>query len=223
MMRRLSILAATVLIVAILTGMILAALTLVPGGVGAALAQAENPSFNLVNRAGMAVKELYVTPAGDANWGRNRLAGTTIAAGASYPVRRRIDGNCIFDLRVVFADGRIEDRRDLNTCQTEDVAVGAPPGGPPPGGAGKAADDPSFRLINHGEAAIIEAYATPSGLGNWGHNRLENAPLEPQANRLIHVDKQGTCKFDLRVVFTNGHKLERRHADLCRITDLPVP
>jgi hypothetical protein len=189
----------------------------IPSEAGA-LTGVSNPSFNLVNRAGVPIKELYFTPAGDATWGRNRLTAP-IPAGGSYAARRRVDGNCIFDVRVVFADGRIEDRRGLNTCNIDDVAFGG-------GGAAtahKAADDPSFRLVNRGKAAIVEAYATPTGTGNWGQNRLDGGPIPPDADKVIHIEKQGTCSFDLRVVLQGGRTLDRRHADLCKITDLPVP
>ena len=174
----------------------------------------ENPSFNLLNRGGQAIKEVFVTPAGDANWGRNRLEGRTIAPGASFAVRRRVDGNCVFDIRTVFADGSTENRRNLNTCSVDDVAVGAP-------GIRKAADDPSFKLVNRGVAAISEAFASPAGSGDWGRNRLPG-PLAPKADRMIELPK-GACSFDLRVVFEGGRKLERKHADLCRMTDVPVP
>lgn len=193
-----------------------------PLGAPAALAQApQNPSFNLVNRASVPIKELFFTPAGDANWGRNRLEGATIAPGASYPARRRADGNCIFDVRVVFADGRIEDRRGLDTCKVDDVAFGAPAGAPGATEARKAADDPSFKLVNRGATPVLELFAAPAGSGNWGQNRL-SASLPASADRMIDLPK-GTCSFDLRVTLEGGRKMERHHTDLCRITDLPIP
>ncbi len=191
---------------------VLTAVWILAAGPGVAQTAAQNPSFNLVNRAGVPIKELFFTPAGDANWGRNRLEGKSIAPGVSYAARRRVDGNCIFDVRVVFEDGRIEDRRGINTCTADEISFG---------GARKAADDPSFKLINRGDAPIAEAFATPAGSGNWGRNRLIGA-LPKQADRVIELPK-GTCSFDLRVVFEGGRKLERKRADLCRITDLPVP
>src|SRR5258708_5487056 len=60
----------------------------------AAPAVADDASFNLVNRGKSAVRDLFVTPAGDANWGQNRLAGRPIPPGGSFLVKRRADGNC---------------------------------------------------------------------------------------------------------------------------------
>ena len=64
-----------------------------------------NPSFNLVNKSPQVIKELFATPAGFDNWGRNRLDGKTIAAGASFAVRLPANGNCRYDIRVVTTDG----------------------------------------------------------------------------------------------------------------------
>ena len=181
----------------------------------------QNPSFNLVNHGASPVRELYVTPAGDARWGANRLAGGTIAAGAIYPVRRREDGNCLFDIRAVFADGHTEDRRGLNTCTVDDVAVGR--GADPASTTRKAANDPSFRLVNRGQRPIVEAYVTPAGTGRWGENQLGSTPLVPSTDRILHIQPQSPCLFDLRVVFADRKALERHHTDLCKLTDLPVP
>ncbi len=216
------------------TRTMLAGLLLLSGAAPAG-GQEQNPSFNLVNAGLSPIRELYVTPAGDARWGRNRLEGVTIAVGGSYPVRRRIDGNCIFDIRAVFADGRTEDRRTINTCTAADISVGraaasqpavgrsAGPAAPTLSAPGKAADDPSFRLVNRGAQPVVEAFATPAGLGNWGENRLRGTPLAPATDRMVHVPRQGTCLFDLRVVFADHTAREKRRADLCRITNLPVP
>ena len=201
---------ATVLAATLLTTTLLSA--------GAAHAQrTQNPSFNLQNRSPSAIKELYVTPAGDERWGRNRLT-EPLRAGASFAVRRRIDGNCIFDIRVVYADGRTEDRRGVDSCKAEDVAVG----GATQRAGQKARDDPSFRLVNRGGQAIVELYATPAGSGNWGQNRLET-PLQPHAERDVAIAKQSSCRFDLKVVLADHHTREKHETDLCRITDLPVP
>jgi hypothetical protein len=89
--------------------------------------------------------------------------------------------------------------------------------------AAKGSDDPSFRLINRGTRALTELYATPAGRETWGRNRLDNATLPPSATRLIRIPRTGDCIFDLRVVFADHKALEKKHTDLCRITDLAVP
>lgn len=202
--------------------LLLAAILTLAGALPAS-AQEQNPSFNLVNHGASAIRELYVTPAGDARWGINRLPDITIAVGGSFAVRRRIDGNCLFDIRVVFADGRAEQRRGVNTCSVADVAVGEPVASATAPGPSKAADDPSFRLANRGTQPVDKLFATPAGLGNWGENRLGDAALAPGGQRMVLIPKQGTCLFDLRVVFADHTAKERHKTDLCRLTELPVP
>lgn len=184
-----------------------------------AQAQSRDASFTLVNRGQVPVRELYVTPAGDANWGQNRLNRGALPPGGRFEVLRRRDGNCILDMRAVFADGHAEDRRGLNTCTLDAVAVGNPASSP----LGKQASDPSFRLINRGDTAIAELFATPAGMTNWGQNRLPDGPLPQAAERMVRIPRSGDCLFDLRVVFDGGKALVKRRTNLCRTTELAVP
>lgn len=181
-------------------------------------ALAQNASFNLVNRGRSPIRELFVTPAGDANWGQNRLLGRTIAPGGSFLVKRRSDGNCIMDIRAVFADGRVEERKGLNTCNIDAVALGLATGP-----SGKPADDPSVRLVNRGNQAIVEFFAVPPGQAHWGANRLEAGPLPPATEKMIRIAKGDGCSYDLRVVFADHTAKEKHGTDLCRMNDLPVP
>lgn len=188
----------------------------------------QNSSFNLVNRSPNAIRELFVTTAGNANWGQNRLDGKTngavsIAAGASFAVRRRVDTNCIFDIRVVYADGKPEERKAVNTCAIEDVAFGATASSLPVAATGKPADDPSFRLFNRSARDITEFRAAPAGgSGDAGENRLTQK-LPPDKGQLIGFKRDGQCIFDLRVVYADGKAVEKKRVNLCKMTELPVP
>jgi hypothetical protein len=188
----------------------------------------QTSSFTVVNRTPTAVRELFATPAGNANWGQNRLDGrngnaTGIPPGSSAVVRRRADNTCIFDLRVVFADGKSEERRGVNVCATEEVTIGSAAAAGGNTAAGKAADDASFRLFNRAAVPVTEVYATPAGLGNWGQNRLGNDKLAPDNARLVQLPHDGNCIYDLRVVFADKRSVERKRTNLCRIAELPVP
>jgi hypothetical protein len=192
----------------------------------------QTSSFTLVNRTPAPIRELFVTSAGNANWGQNRLDGrngnpTAIAAGSSFVVRRRADTTCIFDIRVVFADGRPEDRRGVNTCAVEEVIIGAAsaPAAMNPG-TGKAADDPSFKLFNRSPRPIVEFYVTLTGASNppaWGVNQLADSPLVPDSSRLVTLPRDGNCIYDLRVVYADHKAQERKRFNLCKVSELPVP
>jgi hypothetical protein len=204
-----------------------------------ALAQAPNPSFNLANRGGQAINEVYATPAGVDRWGRDRLGNNSLPPGSSFPVRLPADGNCVYDIRVVFADGQAEEKRRINTCRIETVVF---PGGRPSGSAaeggrdgsgrdgggregGRAAapsDDPSFRLVNRGRVQVNEVYVSPTGDDSWGRDRLGDDVVAVGATRVIRLPA-GDCQYDVRVVFSNGEATEKRRLNLCTITDLRVP
>jgi len=74
-----------------------------------------NPSFWLVNASRRTIRELYASPSSQQNWGPDRLGTGVVGGGDRFAVRLP-EGDCIYDVRVVWADGRPEDRRRLNLC-----------------------------------------------------------------------------------------------------------
>lgn len=219
---------------------------------GPAWAQAPNASFNLVNQSPTPIEEVYATSAGQTNWGRDRLGGNQIPPGRSRAIRLPANGTCIYDIRVVYAGGRADQKHAVNTCNVDQVAFGA--GGPPaaaqaPGGtpgagsgpgvpnpfaggpaaAGQAqpggggAANPSFNLMNRGQKPLQALYASPVGEDGWGPNRLPEGGLDPGGRAAIRLPGDGTCDYKLRAVFRDGQTLSRRSVNLCSVTDLPVP
>ena len=82
---------------------------------------ADNPSFNAVNRTRSEIMELYATPAGMTTWGKDRLGDNTVPPNENRPVRLLADGNCVYDIKVVFASGQSDERRGVNTCAVDHV------------------------------------------------------------------------------------------------------
>ena len=208
---------------AVLTVLLLA----IPGADAQRPPPAGSATFTLANRTTTPIKEIFATPAGLGNWGQNRLDGrngnpTSLAPGATYAVRRRAAAQCIFDLRVVFADGKAEERKGVNVCAIEEVTIGAATVATDTA-TGKAANDPSVRLFNRAAVPVTEFFATPSGLGNWGKNRIGLEVLPPDNKRLFELPRDGNCIYDLRVVFADKRSIERKRANLCRVAELPVP
>lgn len=182
---------------------------------GAAFAQspAPNPSFNLLNRGSEPIKQFFATPAGRANWGRDRLNGVALAPGGKAAIRLPADGNCIYDLRAAFASGRNEDKRELNVCKTEDVAMGDAQ----PVTAAK-----FFRLVNRGTAPITSIGARAQGTDKWRTNNLRTGPIAVGGDRRIDLPPGGQCVFDLRATFEGGKSTEKLGVDLCKSPDQEV-
>ena len=189
---------------------------------GPALADdAPNPSFYLINRSTSAISKVFATPAGMANWGTDRLTGRPIPVGQNAPIRLPADGNCVYDVRVVYANGRSDERRGLNTCEVDNITF-------PQGSAVASArpsrpdEDPSFLLINRSRAVLNELYLSPTGDDSWGEDRLGDGTIPGGGSRTIRLPP-GECLYDVRVVFANGEANEKRRLNLCQITNLRVP
>jgi hypothetical protein len=189
---------------------------------GPALAdEVPNPSFYLVNRSASAISRVFATPAGMPNWGNDRLTGRAIGPGQNAAIRLPADGNCVYDIRVVYANGRSDERRGLNTCEVDNLSF-------PQGSAVASARpsqpdaDPSFLLTNRSHAVLNELYLSPTGDDSWGEDRLGDGTIAGGGTRTIRLPA-GECLYDVRVVFANGEANEKRRLNLCQITNLRVP
>jgi hypothetical protein len=83
-------------------------------------AAASNPDFAVVNKSSLTIRELYVSSAKSDKWGQDRLPGT-LAPGARFEVKLPRDGQCQFDVRVVYTDRSTEDRRGQNVCTISEL------------------------------------------------------------------------------------------------------
>jgi hypothetical protein len=182
-----------------------------------AAAQSRDPSFNLVNRSGQPINEIYVSAVDQPNWGRDLLGSEILPNGRAFPVRIAPAAGCRQDVRVVYADGRPEERRGQDTCGITEMVFGA--GAPPPvtrgGGAG---GNPSFNLVNHGRVQMREVYVSSARDTHWGNQRLPRAmnPGEHLAVRLA----ENECVNDVRVVWVDGRTEDRRAVDTCRLVNM---
>ncbi len=167
--------------------------------------QEGNPSFNLVDRGRLPIVELYATPADTDRWGRDRLRRSVLLPGQVFPVRLPA-GTCLYDLRVVYADGRPEERRGLDTCRVDALAFPQ-----------SAADQPF-----PGRTEVTSLFLSPSADQCWGLDRLGDESVPAGGTRVIRLPP-GTCAYDVRVVFATGRAMERRGLNLCAVTDLLVP
>ena len=187
-----------------------------------ALAQEQDGSFNLTNRSNRVIERLFASPTDTNEWGDNRIGnGQTIANGASLAVRMPASGGCRTDLRIGFAGGVVEERRDIDTCADRDVVIGTPART----GAARAArengqpGDPSFTLVNQAARPIRELYASPTTEDNWGEDRLGRETVRARGRRDVRLPG-GICQYDLRVVWDDGRAEERRDVNLCETREL---
>ncbi|MBL6453791.1 hypothetical protein JMJ55_00565 [Belnapia sp. T6] len=204
---------------------LLAALALLAWA-GPGRAQSNDPSFRVVNNTPNVVNEVYASPSSERSWGHDRLGNEVIAPGASQIIRLPADGNCSFDIRIVYQGGTAEERRNLNTCNMTDLVLGQP-GGPAPRTAPRTQPNstqqgnPSFNLVNQSGKVIEEFYASPSSQQNWGPDRLGDDVVQAGATFPVRLP-QGECTYDIRIVFAGGQSQERRNVNACSVTNYTV-
>jgi hypothetical protein len=179
-----------------------------------AKAQTGDPSFRIVNNAPRTVLEVYASPSNDRSWGHDRLGSEVIPPGGRHIIRLPADGNCIYDVRIVYQGGAAEERRNVNLCAVVDYVLG---GGAPPAQAA----NPSFNLVNQGRRTIREFYASPSSQQSWGPDRLGTEVVGPGQRFPVRLPV-GECTYDIRIVFQDGEAREQRRINACGIVDYVV-
>ncbi len=80
--------------------------------------------------------------------------------------------------------------------------------------------NPSFYLVNHADQDITAVYVSPSTARGWGQNRLERVGIRTGGYLPVRLQADGTCSFDLRVVYDDRHSEERRNLNTCALDDV---
>jgi hypothetical protein len=93
----------------------------IAGFVLPAAAQSTDPNFRINNRGAMAINEIYVSSSADPNWGQDLLGANVLPVGNAFLIQLP-PGQCVNDIRIVWANGQPQERRQVNTCNLTDVA-----------------------------------------------------------------------------------------------------
>jgi serine protease Do len=198
------------------------------GGAPSAAPQAGeqgDPSFELVNASPSTITQIYASLSRARNWGPDRLGTDVLGAGRRFQVTLP-NGDCVWDIAVVYADDRREEKLSQNLCNVTELAFNASVararGATPPASGGNAqADtgDPSFALVNRSRRTIAQLYVSRSTETDWGRDRLGDNVLA--AGQRFDVPlPQGPCQWDIAVVYDDDRREERRSQDLCAVAEV---
>jgi serine protease Do len=168
-----------------------------------------DPTFHVVNRSSQAVRNIYVSTVDASQWGRDWLGSATLAPGQRFRIAPPRDGNCVYDVRVVYANGQSEERRRQNLCQTSEIAFSGP------GGASVA----DFDVVNRSSQAVIQVFVSPAQSDKWGEDRLPGT-IAPGARFTVRLPRDGQCQYDVRVVYADKSTDDRRRQNLCATSEL---
>jgi hypothetical protein len=86
--------------------------------------------IEVVNRSNTTIREFYMTDVDTNGWGDDRLGQSVVEPGQSMRVlpnaRQRARAYCMYDLKVVFANERTAERRQVNLCTASQFVCSAP-------------------------------------------------------------------------------------------------
>ena len=85
---------------------------------------AGDADFTLINRTGYAIAEVYLAPANQKNWGRDRLGRNVLDNGRSKLITFADSANCMQDIQVVFDDdGSSVVWEDFDLCELHKITL----------------------------------------------------------------------------------------------------
>lgn len=91
---------------------------------GVTSAASGDADFTLVNRTGIEIRELYVSPTKRSEWGRDRLGDGTLKNGQSRHFKFGQTAACRQDIKVVFEDDGSEISWDnVDLCAIEKITI----------------------------------------------------------------------------------------------------
>ena len=88
----------------------------------ASAAWAAAQDFTLHNHTGHVIVTLNVSPTTSNQWGPDILGVDVLGDGESAEVSfDRDEDQCVWDIRVTYDDGDVNDERGINLCETTDI------------------------------------------------------------------------------------------------------
>jgi hypothetical protein len=92
-------------------------------GMSVTAAFADPRDFTLINGTGRDIHEVYVGPSNQVDWGDDILGEDILSDGASVSIKfqRFTEGDCLYDIKVVAADGGEGELDQVNLCETNTV------------------------------------------------------------------------------------------------------
>jgi hypothetical protein len=171
----------------------------------------------VVNHSRSAITQLYVSPSSADQWGTDRLAGDTLAAGKSFRVRLPRTVECRFDLQVIYDDATREESHGVDLCHTRQITFDGSSAMVPPEVFSRQRE---VMLVNRSGRPIQQVFVSPSAADQWGDDRLGEGSISAGDTRVVGY--RGPCTADLRVVFDNRSAEERRGLDLCATPSLVI-
>ncbi|MCS6891935.1 MAG: Tat pathway signal protein [Rhodovarius sp.] len=90
---------------------------IVGGGPGTRVVPTQgNPSFHLINGTNQTIREVYASSSQLNSWGPDRLGASVLPPGNQVWINMPSGYGCLTDIRVVYMNGAVQERRGIETC-----------------------------------------------------------------------------------------------------------
>ncbi|MEK6629314.1 MAG: argininosuccinate lyase [Acidobacteriota bacterium] len=91
---------------------------------GSAAVFAGDQNFTLINKTGLTIDKVYVSPANDNSWGEDVLGRDTLANGEKVDIKfSRKEDECVWDLKIVDEEKDDVVWEDINLCKAEEITL----------------------------------------------------------------------------------------------------
>lgn len=78
------------------------------------------------------------------------------------------------------------------------------------------AEDRRIKIINETSFTIVRFYGSNEGAETWQEDVLGKSVIKPGGSVTVNFDDgSGYCKFDFKVVFSDGDSVIRKGIDVC--------
>lgn len=150
---------------------------------------------------------IYITPAGDSDWGQDQLGGSVLSAGRSRSWTIPWDG-CYVDVKAKTFNGLTAERRNVNVCGGFEWTLYDD-------NSKQKEQNKTLQVVNRREAfPIWKVYITKAGQSNWGNDQLGDVTIEAGQSHTWEIPWEG-CYVDVMAVTFTGLSTESRNINVC--------
>ncbi len=155
-------------------------------------------SFSMDNAEDSNLVQLFVYPPGANEIINEKLQGRIVKPGESAGIIiYNKPGECIYNMRLVFANGEEKVERMTNLCDIDGGSY-----------AHYGSDDRVFKVSNRTNNNMVQFYWRISGGEKWGDDLLGTARIGSRQTVIIPIN-DGRCLYEFRAVFANGDIVEQ--------------
>lgn len=174
----------------------------------------------VVNRTRTTLQVFYLAPPGDATWGDDRLGSEVLAAGRRFRVSLPA-GQCRYDFRGTFEDGREITRFNLDLCRTPEIVI-------EPNARTAALPERRgpvllYRVTNRTGEMIYTLRVVPTDSGEEGEDVLGASVLADQSSFTGRASSEPPCLYDVTATFeSNRQPVTLQRQNLCRTREVVI-